>query len=178
MRRAQECCASENVNHQCTIWYGQFDYTGDIKWDAEHFLDYTNWKDHAFPYVNNPFAPVDDSGKFRICVGDVLIPDYGRDEHKSRWFQYDERLKEFTEPNRDAETSLSRGDTNLFWWKDTFYSSLGTPDHHPDHPPEMNRSILAYLGTRYVCPFVKKSIGTLQLRKQLRRNRMLINMLT
>jgi hypothetical protein len=143
--REEECCASENIDHQRTIWYSQFDYTGNIKWDAEHFVYSSSWRNKTFQYFNNPFTPADNSGKFRICVGDVQDPYLSRNQDSSHWLQYDEQLQKFIEPRPQANP-------NIFWWKDTFYSSWGIPGHadHPNHPPKMGCFTLAYLGTRYV----------------------------
>jgi hypothetical protein len=130
--------ADESRCRSCTIWYSQFTYAGDQVYESEITLHDGDSLYDTFQSLNNPFVPANGLGLFSISVANCQTPLV-----ESRWLQFDERLKKFTEPRPFVDKGQMWADCTLFWWKDTFFSSLQSHDHLP----EGTVSSLTHLGT-------------------------------
>jgi hypothetical protein len=118
--------ADEYQRHSRTIWYSQFTYAGAQIYESEITLHNDDSLCTTFKSLNNPFVPVGGLGLFKVCV----MSDRAH-LLNTRWLQFDERLHQFTEPRPLADQGRMWADSTLFWWKDTFFSSLQPHDFLP-----------------------------------------------
>jgi hypothetical protein len=133
----EECQWDEGPS---TLRYAQFDYDGKCIFESQMSVSKVDtWQDAFFQHGHNHFTPVDDRGTFKISIVS-RNPTYAL-----RWIQFDERVNKFTQPVPTTEKGQMWALPELFWWKDTVYSSTKA-----NEPPQSIPSFyLTYMGTRY-----------------------------